>query len=517
MGSALILSGLLTFGFWPMPESGSAGQALETQADKPYVSEQALRPNIVLIVADDLGWSNLSCYGGDVPTPHIDSLAGRGVKCTQGYVTAPVCSPSRAGLLTGVYPQRYGYEYQIHNRYPRNRFETFFAQTFMNMGPFRLQYGVPIPDDSARAHQGLPPNQTTAAQLLRNAGYATALIGKWHLGEHATQSPKHFGFDYFYGFKEAYTLYADPSDQAIVNYTHPEVADEVIWKKGRTGSSAIVRNEVPIQEAKYLTFAMAREASKFITEHRKGPFFLYLPFSAPHTPFQALKKYYDKLGHITDDNRRVYAAMIQAMDEAVGRVVRTLDSLQLTHKTLIFFVSDNGGATYTHAMSNAPLRGGKMSLFEGGIRVPYLVNWPGHIPAGTAYTHPVSTLDVTATLLTAAHVSATVIDGVSLLPRFRKEGVSAPHEALFWRSGHCKAVRAGKYKLIVSNADNATWLFDMETDAGETRNIELQKPEVVSALKQQLAAWESGLVPPAWPTPVWYRTESMGEVMHYPI
>jgi len=347
------------------------------------------KPNIVVILADDLGYADLGCQGcKDIRTPHIDSIARNGVRFTDGYATHPVCSPSRAGLMSGKYQQRFGFE---HNSGP----ERFAAPNF-----------------------GQPRTVPTLAEKLKTAGYATCMVGKWHIGFKEGLRPWERGFDHFYGFLGGARSY------------YPNSPRE---------NDPILRNDAPVTgEKEYLTDAFAREAVGFIDRSKNQPFFLYVAFNAVHSPLEATNAYEDRFPNITDPKRRTYAGMLSAMDDAVGRVLEKLRQLGLEERTLVFFYSDNGGPTPQTTSRNDPLRGTKGQLFEGGIRVPFLAQWKGVIPAGMVYPKPVMAFDIHATALAAAGISSLQgqsLDGVNLLPFLLGQRRESPHESLFWRAG----------------------------------------------------------------------------------
>ncbi|MBI4579863.1 MAG: sulfatase-like hydrolase/transferase, partial [Planctomycetes bacterium] len=324
------------------------------------------RPNIVLIVADDLGYADLGCQGAkDIATPSIDSLAAGGVRFTNGYVSCPVCSPTRAGLLTGRYQQRFGHEFN------------------------------PGPPARAEPHFGLPLTEKTIADDLKTAGYVTGMVGKWHLGYQPKFHPTKRGFDEFFGFPGGAHSYVDAK------------ADP---------ANLIYRGTTPVDEKEYLTDAFAREAAAFVARHAKERFFLYLPFNAVHSPLQAPDKYKERFASINDPKRQTMAAMLSAMDDAVGAVLKELRDRGIFENTLIFFISDNGGPTPGNASRNTPLSGFKAQVWEGGIRVPYLIQWPGRVPAGRVYEQPVIALDILPTAVAAAGGSVPAdrkLDGVN--------------------------------------------------------------------------------------------------------
>lgn len=465
--------------------------------------DSARKPNILVIMVDDLGKYDCSLYEkGPVATPNIQAIAKNGVLFTEGYVTAPICSPSRAGMLTGRYQQRFGHELQPNERYPKNRFEYFFYKYFFKKDKYVLaeQWAVPSPADIHK--QGLPPSEITLAELLKKQGYQTGVIGKWHLGNGEMHRPLKKGFDYQYGFYEAFSLFADSSDKNIFNQRTYEFADNHVWQAKRVGPYAIYRNDRKIEEKEYLTDRIAQEATQFISQNKEKPFFLYLPFSSPHTPFQVTRTYYEKFAHIKDPYKRIYYAMIQNLDDAIGRIMDHLKKNGLEENTIVFFISDNGGATYTKATTNAPLKGGKFTHFEGGINVPFALQWKGKIQAGSRYEWPVISTDIFATVAQVAGCelpSDRTYDGVNLIPFVRQENRQAPHPLLFWRSGFSKAVRKGNWKLLIDERDQLTCLYDLGKDKFERKNLAGAFPEKVRELKKDLENWEKELIPPLWP------------------
>ena len=328
------------------------------------------KPNIILIVADDLGYCDSDLYGCDrIPTPNIDTIARNGVLFTAGYVTNPVCAPSRAALMTGRYQQRFGFEY--------------------NTGPLSRDYDQGL---------GLPLEEITVADVLKNSGYVTGMVGKWHLGTRPKFHPLKRGFDEFFGFTFGASLYINPNRKDVRNYFKNGRTTLPDWR-GRDARNPIMRGTIAIKEESYLTDAFTREGLSFIERHHQEPFFLYIAYSAPHTPLQATLKYYARFEHIEDERQRIYAAMVSALGDGVGQILSKLSQYGLVNNTLIIFLSDNGCALYTKACSNDPLRLGKLSQFEGGVRVPFAIMWPDQIAPGTKYDDPVSALDIMPTVL----------------------------------------------------------------------------------------------------------------------
>lgn len=428
----------------------------------------ARKPNVVFIVADDLGYGELGCMGNpEIPTPHIDSIAANGVRMTQGYVSAPVCCPSRAGFMTGRYQTRFGHEFNLIGR------------------------------DNLKPDAGLPLSETTMAACLKQAGYATGMVGKWHLGAGAPYLPTRRGFDEFFGFLHEGHFYVPPPYRGMttrLREKEPPYDDE----------NPIRRGEEIVEEREYLTDAFTREAVSFIARHKDHPFFLYLPYNAIHSPMQAkvgdVRRFQDS---ILDEQRRVFAGMLATLDRGVGEVLETLRRHGLFENTLLVFLSDNGGPTAELTSSNRPLRGGKGQLFEGGIRVPFLAQWPGTIPGGRAIEHPVSALDVLPTAAAAAGARPPAkLDGVDLLPLLTGRANRPPHETLFWRYGMNVALRKGGWKIVQQREPgkgNPTMqLFDISNDPSETRDLAAEKPGVLREFEAEARRINAEMVKPLW-------------------
>ncbi len=514
----LVLAPVLSFLLWPIMTDNTVihpDPAL-LRGKRSYLAEtkantSAPHPNVIVLLADDLGKYDISLYGGnDVPTPNIDALAQSGVIFTDGYCSSPICSPSRAGLLTGRYQQRFGHELQPGDVYPKNRFEILAGNAACFVagelpilrGTWKINYRSSYPSPAAQSAQGLQQSEITFAELVRTQGYATGAIGKWHLGQAKGFTPQERGFDYHYGFYAAATLYAPPNTPGIVDHFFTDSTGTYLWLAGRSGNAGIRRNDEIIQENGYLTDRIAGEATDFIDRNRAKPFVLYVPFNAPHTPFQVPTAYYNRFSEERDETKRVYHAMISALDDAVGEIVKKVRDAGLEENTLLVFASDNGGATYTRATTNAPLKGGKLTQFEGGINVPFLMSWKGTIPPGTVYREPVSTLDVFTTIAANTHAPLPQdrpYDGVDLVAKVLRH--EPAHEALFWRSGSAKAVRKGDWKLVVSGKSGKMWLYNLATDKSELTDLAKEHPEIVAGLEAALKEWEKGMIDPLWPSP----------------
>ncbi|MCF8258207.1 MAG: sulfatase-like hydrolase/transferase [Flavobacteriales bacterium] len=519
---------LLTYGLWPLTSEDwhiSIDDAL-LKGKKDYLSaivpDTAKRPNIVIILADDLGKTDISLYGHPpITTANIDAIGHKGVTFAEGYISSPICAPSRAGLLTGRYQQRFGFEYQPHDRYPKNRLEMFVYRHFIAKGDWSVAEQSSFPPFTEVVRNGMPPSEILLSEILKARGYATGIFGKWHLGAGDHAIPSNRGFTTQYGFYEAYSLYmADTSDAQIVNQRHSDFSDPFIWGKGRTGTCAIRLNGEVIDEKYYLTDRIAEEANAFIRENADSPFFLYVPFLAPHTPFQATKAYYDRLTHIEDRNKRVYNAMIMQLDDAVGSIIAQLEALQLTENTLIIFMSDNGGATYTKATDNHPLKGGKFTNFEGGLNIPFMMRWDGKLNAGSTFAHPVIAMDVFATALEVAGLtmpSDRPMDGSSLLPHLASEQAEPVHDGLFWRSGYNRAIRIGQWKMVSDLHSGNLALYDLSTDKNEQHDLHLERPEVVEMLQQRYLDWDKGMMAPKWPRVMDFRWTDGDREFYFPL
>jgi arylsulfatase A-like enzyme len=426
---------------------------------------QARQPNIVLIVGDDMGYADIGSHGSkDIPTPNIDALARSGVRFTDAYVTGPHCSPTRAGLLTGRYQQRFGHE--------------------VNMGA------------DAGPNGGLPSSETTIADRLKAAGYRTALLGKWHLGNAEHLHPMSRGFDEFYGFLGGEHSY---------------------FEAAPNGVNPLLDGRNRVEAGGYLTDVLTDRAVAFIKREKSRPFFLYLAYNAVHTPMHAPEKYLARFKGIADEQRRTYAAMMSAMDDGIGRTLDALRSEGLDQNTLVFFFSDNGGPTMPgttiNGSTNTPLRGSKRQTWEGGIRVPFVIRWNGRIPEGRVDARPIVQLDVLPTALAAAGVEPTPewkLDGVNLLPYVTGKNQQPPHEALFWRFFAHMAIRKGSWKLVKSmegpllvadttNPDlSGAQLFNLADDIGETHDLAAARPEKVKELIADWLRWNQGLAKPLW-------------------
>ena len=452
-------------------------------------------PNVLLIVVDDLGYGEPGCYGGtEIPTPHIDALARRGVRFTNGYVTSSYCAPSRAALMTGRNQSRFGYE------------------------------EVPIGAQNLEPGVGLPLSERTLAEVLRNRGYATGLVGKWHLGGTAPFHPLRRGFDEYFGFShEGHYYVPHPWNGATTWLRRTALPNggqgewissdgRIVWNTSLNGNepdynadNPLVRDSQPVDEKEHLTEAFTREAIDFVQRRREQPFFLYLAYSAVHSPMQADNHWLARFAHIEDIHRRIFAAMLAQLDDGIGRIFAALEAAGVAEDTLIIFLSDNGGHPPSLTSGNGPLRGHKGDLWEGGIRVPFIMSWPSRIPGGTTFDAPISAIDVFDTVIAASGVSAEGLparDGVDLLPYLTRQRAGEPHDVLYWRMPilpheraawgtiPAGALRKGDWKIVrekTPGGDSRWQLFHLGRDIGEKRDLAAQEPEKLAELS---SAWE---------------------------
>lgn len=463
-------------------------------------SEGARPPNVIVIVADDLGFNDISLNGGVgggvVQTPNIDALAQQGVSVLQAYASNATCSPSRAAIMTGRYPTRFGFEYtgapQAFARYLSHSDSNalhqpiFHEERVANMPPLE--------------ELGVPASEVTIAEVMRDQGYHTLHIGKWHLGEAPEMRPEAQGFDESLGFMAGAAMYMRPNDPGVVNAELPfDPIDRFLW--ANLPYAVQLNGGQRFQPRGYLTDYLAEQASAAIVANRNRPFFMYLAFNAPHTPLQATRADYDALGDIPDHTERVYGAMIAALDRGVGRVMETLREQGLDENTLVIFTSDNGGAWYVGLPNlNRPYRGWKATFFEGGIRTPFFARWPARLPAGARVEGPATHMDIFATVAAAAGAPALAnLDGVDLLPFLSGRAQGSPHQRLFWRSGPYRVVRDGDWKLQVSETPNRAWLFNLRDDPTEQRDVSASQPERVAAMRAMIEAQNAQMPAPLWP------------------
>ncbi|MBS0000784.1 MAG: sulfatase-like hydrolase/transferase [Cyclobacteriaceae bacterium] len=479
------------------------------------------KPNIVVILVDDLGKTDITLYGpGKVETPHIDAIGREGIIFEQAYVTSPVCSPSRAAIFTGRYPQRFGFTYQMHDFYLTNRLMHYGYRLFIDSSPWRPRSVEQVPSRKMAEKQGMPPSEITLGELLKKEGYHTALIGKWHLGGHEQNTPCNFGFDFQYGFYASHSLYAYEDNPGIISQQiSNDFSDKYIWKGQRDGPHAIYRNCEIIREEEYLTQAITRECINFIESNQDTSFFLVASYNAPHTPLQAPAEYVEQYNHIQDPVKRVYYAMIRSLDDEIGKLMESVRQIDHERKTLVFFISDNGGATYTHTTDNAPLRGGKITDFEGGVNVPMIMYWKDHVPEGIKYPHPVSAMDIFGTITSVLEIDLPgdrTYDGINLL-EFIEDGETgqSSHSHIFWNRGNTKSIRSPHYKLILNTEFGDTLLFDMSENNLERKNVLNENRETALDLIEQYDRWEMNLKKPLWPPLIYYVHTEKGKNYYF--
>lgn len=460
-------------------------QETSEEAATEESSETDKRPNIVVIIADDLGYGETGMMGNDqIATPNIDALAASGVRCTSGYVTASYCSASRAGLMTGRYQSRFGYE----------------------MNPTGKRNLLP--------EAGLPTTETTFVRRLNEAGYATGLMGKWHLGTVEAKRPLQRGFDEFYGFLHEghYYVNGPPYKGVLTMIRDASLEEGARVREGNMirgnyarmsepdydGDNPVLRGDREIIEADYLTDSITDEAVDFIDEHADKPFCLVVSYNAVHSPMQATDEDLATLRRIKDDQRRIFAGMLVALDRGVGRIRDSLNERGLTRRTLVVFVSDNGGPTAELTSSNAPLRSGKGSLYEGGIRVPMVWSLPNRIPSDRVEDRPVLSLDIAATALDLAGIPAdNEADGKSLLEWIDGPSRQSPHEKIYWRmQGGKMAFRSGNWKIVRPKRNEPIELYHLAGDLSESRNLASRQPEKLKELINQYLAMDSQMPAP---------------------
>jgi len=488
---------------WRNPVGPTQTVAWQPGPESPAAAPDDRPPNVVVIVADDLGYDDLTWRGGGVadgtvPTPRIDSIAHQGVEFSNGYAGNATCAPSRAAIMTGRYPTRFGFEFTPAPKafmrliarwgHDAERPPKYFADREKDVPPIE--------------QQGIPPGEITMAEVLKERGYRTLGIGKWHIGEAPAMRPTAQGFDEYLGFLQGAALFGPLDDPAYVEARQEfDPIDAFLWPNL---DFAVSKDGGPrFAPSTYMTDYLADEAVRAIDANKNRPFFLYLAFNAPHTPLQATRADYDALAHVENHTERVYAAMIRALDRGVGKVLDALRASGLDENTLVIFTSDNGGANYIGLPDiNAPYRGWKMTFFEGGVHTPFFARWPKGMPAGVKVATPAAHVDIFTTVATAAGAtvpSDRVIDGVDLAALARGDAGASAREALFWRSGHYRAIRAGDWKLQLSDHPPKTWLFDLGSDPTEKTNVADTRPDKVRELTTLLARYDAQMVPPAWP------------------
>jgi arylsulfatase A-like enzyme len=430
------------------------------------------KPNLIVIMTDDMGYADVGFNGcKDIPTPNIDSIAYNGAHIVNGYVSFPVCGPSRAGFITGRYQDRFG---------------------------FTTNPTIDPTNDIA----GLPLDEKTIAEVLHKEGYKSAIVGKWHLGTHPNFHPLKRGFDYFYGFLSGGHNYF-MNQLTIENLEN--VKSKWAWYKTKLRENHKTL-EFEDYKTDYLTDELSEAGLRFINKQAENnqSFFLFLAYNAPHTPMHATEKYLSRFPDIEDKKRKTYAAMVSAVDDGVGNVLRTLKNNGIEENTLIVFLSDNGGA-HNNASQNTPLRGTKGSVYEGGLRVPFAMQWKGVIPANTSYEESVSSLDIMASIVDILDIKTNPkkpLDGVNIIPYLTGKKKGAPHEYLFWRKWEQNAMAAinADYKLLKVKKNAETEFYNLKKDVSEKENIKGSNSKKVQEIQNEWDKWNVQLKDRVFPT-----------------
>ena len=452
-------------------------------------------PNIVLIVVDDLGFNDITYYGGgigdgSVPTPQIDSIAKQGIQFTNGYSGNATCAPSRAALLTGRYPTRAGFEF------------TPAPAPFMKLTAGDAFIEENLENYPSYNSLGLPGSELTLAEALKEKNYHSIALGKWHLGSDEGMTPNDQGFDEFLGFHAGAALFMEQDDPNVVNSKQDfDPIDKFLWPNL---SYAVRFNRSDrFKPDSHLTDYISREATRAIAANRDRPFFMYLAYNAPHTPLQSEKHDYDALNHIEDHTERTYAGMIRGLDRGIGQVLASLEENGLSDNTVVIFTSDNGGAGYVGLPDlNKPYRGWKMTFFEGGIHTPYFIKWPKKIAAGSQYDSPVAHIDIFSTVLAAAGIALPddrIIDGKDILKVALDPQQPSLDRPLFWRSGGYKSVLQDGWKLQLLEQSGKTWLFNLNEDPTEQRDLSVLNPEKLNQLRKVLYSIDDQMIESLWP------------------
>jgi len=472
--------------------------------DRSELPPGARPPNIIFIMTDDMGFNDISftnggAADGSLQTPNIVALAEGEVVFSNGYAGNAICAPSRACMMTGRYSTRFGFEYTpIFKIGPR-------IMELMEHGydhPHKTIFHHDLVDQMKPIGElGMPTSEITIAEIMKQAGYHTAHIGKWHLGETNPMRPEDQGFDESLTMNGTYYLPENSPD--VVNSKQDfDPIDRMVWAAGQY--SVRFNGSDAFEPQGYLTDYYTDEAIKVIEANRHRPFFLYLAHWGIHNPLQAKKSDYDALSHIQDHRLRVYAAMIRAVDRSVGRVMQALRDNGLDEDTLVFFTSDNGGAGYLGLPHiNRPYRGWKITLFEGGVHVPFFARWPKRFPAGSTYDRPVSHMDIFSTAAAVAGASLPTdrkIDGVNLLPYLSGENPGDPHKALFWGQGYYRGVLADGWQRTGSKRPAKTWLYHLAADPTEQVNLASRHPDKVRELTALLETHNAEQAEPLWPS-----------------
>ena len=490
------LPGIISDFVSPIGENQSVTWAQGPSASPSEVDDVDKLPNIVLIVVDDLGFNDITYYGGgigggSVPTPQIDSIAKQGIHFTNGYTGNGTCAPSRAALLTGRYPTRVGFEFTPAS--PQ-------LMKLVSGDSFKEENAENYPPSSSL---GLPGSELTLPEVLKKKGYHSLLLGKWHLGADEGMTPNDQGFDEFLGFLGGGAMFMEEDDPNVVNSKQDfDPIDKYLWPNLKYGVR--FNKGERFKPDSHVTDYLSREAVKAIEENRNRPFFMYLAYNAPHTPLQSEKRDYDALSHIEDHTERTYAGMIRGLDRGIGQVLASLEENGLSDNTMVIFTSDNGGAGYVGLPDlNKPYRGWKMTLFEGGIHTPYFIKWPEKIAAGSQYDSPVAHIDIFSTVLAAVGIALPddrITDGKDILKVALDPEQPSLDRPLFWRSGGYKVVQQDGWKLQLLEHNGKTWVFNLNEDPTEQRDLSALNPEKLNELRKVLYSIDDQMIKSMWPS-----------------
>jgi arylsulfatase A-like enzyme len=435
-----------------------------------------------------------------VQTPNMDSIARDGVDLTNGYAGNATCAPSRAAIMTGRYPTRFGFEFTPTPVAFSRLVGSFRSPGSLHPPHFSRELAKDVP---AMDELNVPSSEITIAEALKTRGYHTVHLGKWHLGGTTGSRPEQQGFDESLGFISGASMFLPAKDPGVENARQDfDPIDKFLW--ANLPYSVQYNGQTPFKPDAFMTDYLSDQAIAAIKANRNQPFFMYLAYNAPHTPLQAPKADYDALPQIKDHRLRVYGAMVRNLDRNIGRVLQTLKDQGLDDNTLVIFTSDNGGAHYIGLPDiNRPYRGWKATFFEGGVHVPFYMRWPAALPAGARYASPVAHIDIFATAAGAAGAAIPQdrpIDGVNLTPFLKGQAAGRPHDVLFWRSGGYRMARAGDWKLQVLENPAKVWLFDLASDPTEHNNLASANPAKVAELKALLAEQDRRNIKPKWPS-----------------
>ncbi|MEJ2005404.1 MAG: sulfatase-like hydrolase/transferase [Cyclobacteriaceae bacterium] len=520
----IILPSLLVYGFWSLetdqfelPEYRQLTEGKKNFLKQAVDSVYTESPNILWIVVDDLSIADTDLYAdGPVSVPNLKRLANEGVLFTNAYVSSPVCSPSRAAIATGRYNQWFGFEHQLHERYLRNRLEYYAFRYFMDTGPWIPQFPDSVPDEDFIEQIGIPTSEIMLPEVLEKYGYNSAYIGKWHIGKQEKSGPQAFGFDHFYGFMASHTLYIPEGTPGFTDQKiEDDFTDKYIWEGQRDGLHAIQKNGEFIEESRYLTKAITDEAIAYINDS-DGPFYLWTAYNAPHTPLQAPEAHTEQFSHIEDPVKRVHYAMIKCLDDEVGRLIDHIDKKGLAEETLIMFISDNGGAEYNLTTNNGKYQGGKITNFEGGVKVPMIMRLPGLLEGNQTFQYPVHATDLFVTSAAVANASLPSdrpYAGADLIASIREN--RPPHDYIYFQMGFNRAVRNDRWKMAWNEDNGDTVLFDLQADPFEQTNYYGENPKAVHDLRTAFDKWSEKTHPRSWPSVMLYTYTADDESVYY--